>query len=242
MAKTIAQIEAEIIAAKNADANLASLNSPSLTAAWRLWIYLVAVGHRIIYEQWDVTKNELSNIAAQQIIGTCAWYVGLAYDWNDPISGTNVIGRASCRENGTKVFLKVARYSGGVTTHLTPAQLGAFRGDMLLNKVAGTDLTIFSQIADKVKTTLTIRHDGTLTNAIITTAIRGYLQGLAFDSTLSKSLLINFLIEDVAGVLDASVDSLEVNDGLGYSVIATNTIEADSGYWELDTVTTNFIV
>lgn len=236
MAKSLTDIENEIIAAKNADSNLAALNSPSLTAIWLLWVKLIAFVHRIIYVEWDRTKTELSTIAAQQIIGTAAWYEGLALAFN--YVGSPIIARASAREVITtyqrKVILKVAKQTLSGLTNLTSAELAALKIQINARKVVGTDLDIISQTADLTQWVFSIRYTGTAATvkADVITALKLYLKNLPYNEVLSKSLVIDALLQ-VPGVLDISIDSLKVNIGLGYNEITGNSVIADAGYFEV---------
>ncbi|MEY4927421.1 MAG: hypothetical protein RI894_1857 [Bacteroidota bacterium] len=233
MAKTIAQIETELLAAKAAEPLLDDLNSPSNTAIWRLWLHLVAVCHYIIYRQWDITKSELSVITNQSIIGTREWYVRTARGFS--YNGFLIVSRASCRENGTKVILKVAKTGGTGIENLTPSELAALRAAITLRKIAGTDIDILSQTADLVALTVSVRYTGSLPTvlAAVKTAIKNCLALLPFDTSLSKGLLVDMLIQTVEGVSDAYIDEMKVNIGIGYTVINSNSVAADAGYFEI---------
>lgn len=88
MARTIAEIYAEIVAHKDSQAALNGLaptadnlpdladdlSSNSRVAIWRLWAYTTAVGiytHEVL---WDIFKKEVETIAANAITGTLRWY------------------------------------------------------------------------------------------------------------------------------------------------------------------------
>lgn len=73
MARTVAQIEAAMLAAKAADSNLNGLTSTSQTSIWRLWIYIVAVAINILEQLMDVFKTEIEGIVALGAPSTTQW-------------------------------------------------------------------------------------------------------------------------------------------------------------------------
>ena len=73
MARSITTIQNEIIAAKTADSNLNSLNSPSAVAIWRLWSRIIAGAIETQEQLWDVFKAELEQIAREAVPGTADW-------------------------------------------------------------------------------------------------------------------------------------------------------------------------
>lgn len=88
MARTIAEIYAEIADDKDnqtsiaalaptADTEqqlLASLTSTSKVAVWRLWAYIVAVAIHTHEVLWDLFKIEVQAAAAAATVGTAQWY------------------------------------------------------------------------------------------------------------------------------------------------------------------------
>src|SRR5690606_12624815 len=81
MARTISEIQQSIIAAKEADANLATLNSTSKTAMWRLYTYIVAVCAWTVETLFDTLKAEVTDILDRLKPHTARWYAekSLAY-------------------------------------------------------------------------------------------------------------------------------------------------------------------
>jgi hypothetical protein len=234
---TIAQIEADMIAAKNNEPLLAPLNSPSNTAIWRLWVWLVAVAHQVIYAQWDKTKVEISQIAAQQIVGTAAWYQAMVLDWAYTPTGINIVTRCSVRENATKVIIKVAKSGATGIVNLAIPELQELRYFVKTHKIVGSDIDVISQTADLVSLRISIRYTGvqaTVQSAVVQ-GIKDYLATLPFDVALSKGLLADYLLGNVQGVADAYVDEMSINLGLGYQVIPTNSVQSDAGYFEVGT-------
>lgn len=64
MARSVAEIQAQIIAQKDLQASLAGLSSPSQTAIWRLWTYIVAVAIAIFEQVLDVFKTDIEALVS----------------------------------------------------------------------------------------------------------------------------------------------------------------------------------
>ncbi|MBK6819832.1 MAG: hypothetical protein IPG85_09720 [Bacteroidetes bacterium] len=230
MAKTVAQIQAEMDVAQAGIPALSTLTSPSTTAIYTLLKYLVALAMAMLYTAWDAIKAEVNQIALNQIIGTRQWYVNLALQYN---GGTHV-QRASCRESGTKVILKVAKQAAGVTSQLSISELNDVKNEVKTKKVVGTDIDVISQTADLISIIMSIQYTGVqaTVEAAVIAALKNYLQNLTFDSNLSKSLIENEIL-GVTDVIDASVDELKIDYGLGYELIPGNLASPDAGYFEV---------
>lgn len=73
MARTIAVIKQQIIHAKNAEASLAGLSSPSQSSLWNLWAYITAVAINLHEQLWDIFRTEVEEIASNVAPGTPQW-------------------------------------------------------------------------------------------------------------------------------------------------------------------------
>ncbi len=218
---------------------LAPLNSVSGAAVYTNLKYLVALAHAMLYKAWDLIRAEINTITAGQIIGTKQWYVNLALGYS---SGT-VVQRASCLETGRKVILKVATVASGSTAQLSSVNLANLKAYIKSKKVVGTDIDIISQTADLLDITLSIQFTGvqlTVETAVIA-ELKSYLANLPFDSNLSKSLIENAVLS-VPGVLDASVDQLKIDYGVGYEEISGNLASPDAGYFEIGKLSGNDLI
>lgn len=237
MSKTQQTIFNELLAEKNAQADLSALNSTSNTAIWRLWLWMVAFAHKLLYDAWDVTKSEIATLTSQQIHGTNPWYEGLCLNWT---SGTVPIDVASCKEVITptvrKVVVKVATMNTGTNQLVTipQADLIALRAYLFTKKIKGTDLDLVTQSADLLWLALSIKYTGTLSvvKSAVTQAIKDYLQNLVYGSDFSPSLLVNDLYS-VPNVLVVTMDSAKLNIGLGYVLQSQTLILTDAGYFEI---------
>ncbi len=237
MSKTQTEIFNELLTEKAAQPDLVTLTSPSPTAIWRAWLWLVAFAHKLLYDAWDKTKAEIAVIAAQQITGTAPWYEGLALTWS---GGSVQVDAAACRETITalqrKVIVKVATRDTGTQqlVNIPQVDLDALRIYMASKKVKGTDLTVISQAADLLWFGFAIKYTGTLltVQAAVIQKIKDHLAALAFGADLSVTILINDLFT-VPGVLDVTPNYTKLDIGLGYVTQPQNLIPSDSGYFEV---------
>jgi uncharacterized phage protein gp47/JayE len=142
--------------------------------------------------------------------------------------------KASCIEQGSKVLIKVAKLNGTTTAQLTPAEVNAIRNYISIKKIVGSDVDVISQTADLCKFVLSVQFTGVqaTVEADVKQAIKDYLFNLPFDQVLTKGLLIDTLL-NVVGVVDAFIDILEVDYGLGYMLIPGNIAPNDAGYFEV---------
>ena len=75
MARTLTQIQSELLAAKAAEPKLDALDSPSNFAIWRLWLYVVAMAVWTLEQLFDRHKTEIEARLAQNIFGSAEWFV-----------------------------------------------------------------------------------------------------------------------------------------------------------------------
>ena len=74
MARTIEQINNEIIKAKELEPALAGLTSTSKVAIWGLWVYITAFVIWTLEKIFDEHKREVSEALSQQKPHTARWY------------------------------------------------------------------------------------------------------------------------------------------------------------------------
>jgi hypothetical protein len=249
MARTIQEIESEIIAAKEAQSQLDSLTSSSQTAIWRLWVYVIAVAHLALESLWDIFKIEVNELVASRRLGTPPWYVNIAKEFQlgDDLLETGlyavideskrIITRASFKEDDIESVLTLKVAKGVETpTALSTEELSQFRTYIQELKFAGTKVSVISLNADLLRGNLTVYYDGILNaNATLTNikqAIRDYLANLPFDGVLLRNELIE-KIREVSGVEDCEVVSLRgVQGSTSYNI--DRLYESQAGYIELD--------
>lgn len=185
MARTIAEIQAQIIATVQADATLSGLNSTSATAIWRLWTYVVASAIWVHESLWDAFKVEVAAIAANLKPHTLLWYrnKALAYQHGgtlvagedyydntgldpDDIAAQKIIKQAAVTETTDGLLtIKVAKESGGQLAPLSggeTAAVAAYFGDI---KDAGVVLNVRSVNADRLRVQVDVYYDPTILSA-----------------------------------------------------------------------------
>ena len=209
------------------------LTNPSLMARYRAFMNVIADVIFIIYAEWDNAKLNLAALTSSSIIGTAGWYVNLAFAFT--IGGTQVISRASCRENGTKVFLKVAKSGVGGLVNLSLGELEALRKYINKLKVVGTDIAVISQSADLVSIRMDVQYSGAqiTVELDIKNAIKTYLSDLPFDAVLNKGAIADYINQNVIGVIAAYTTEMRIDIGLGYTPVAGAYINSDAGFFEV---------
>lgn len=240
MARTIAQIQQQIIDAKEEEADLSGLNSTSKVAVWRLWTYVVAVCIWTLENFFDVHKAEVNATIAKQKPHTLQWYVEMAKKFEyghelpddsdvyipvDESSIVRIVTHASATEEPNMVRMKVAKGPAGAlgpldNTLISP-QLRAFKEYMHRIKDAGVRLDISSREADGLKLNLTVYYDPLVLNGVgqrldnpsvkpLVLAIDDYLKNLPFNGLFIVNRLIDAM-ENADGVRIAMVDGLVIS-------------------------------
>src|SRR5688572_17615433 len=73
MARTVEQIQQQIIDSVQADSTLSEASSTSRRAHWRLWTNECATASNNLEQVWDTKKAELEQLAAQSHAATIPW-------------------------------------------------------------------------------------------------------------------------------------------------------------------------
>jgi hypothetical protein len=179
MARTITEIQDDIISRITATSGLADLNSSSKTAIWRLWTYVVAVTAWALENLFDLHKNEVTALINEKAPHSLRWYANKARDFQhgselvheedyydnaglseDEVAARKIIAFSAVMEQEKGLRLKVARIVDGDLDALLPIQLAAFEEYMSRIKDAGVNpLIIESRPADSLKLTLNIYYN-----------------------------------------------------------------------------------
>lgn len=179
MARTIAEIQAEIIAAKEARTELAVLSSSSRTAIWRLWIYITAVAIWTLENLFGLHKAEVTDIINNMKAHSAKWYANIAkayqhgqilppdtdkYDntglTEQEIAEKKIVAYAAVVEAERGLRIKVAKDNGTDLVALDPdEERPQFEEYMDRVKDAGVKLLITSTSADSLKLDIAIYYD-----------------------------------------------------------------------------------
>jgi hypothetical protein len=261
MARTIAQIQASIAAAKTADPALSGLTSASQVAVWQLWTWVVAVCQWTLENLFDAHKAEVQGIIATQKPHSLQWYVTMAkafqygitlppdtdvYAVVPPVSlSVLIVDYAAAVELSNLVRIKAATLSGGVLAPLTSLQLTAFTAYMSAIKDAGVRLQLTSGPPDTLQLALNIfydplildntgkRLDGT-DNTPVLDAVNAFLDTLPFNGLFVLNFLIDAL-QAVEGVRIGQVALAQAHYGSTPYIAIPVEYTPDAGYMVLDT-------
>jgi len=259
MARTIAEIQSSIIAAKNADATLSGLTSTSQTAIWLLWTWVVATSQWVLEQLFDAHKVEVSGLIAQQKPHTLQWYVTVAKAYQKGITlppdtdtypvvppsdpSVLIVAYAAAVELTGLVRIKAAKIHSGSLAKLG-ADLPAFQAYMGRIKDAGVRLQITSDDPDTLQLALNIYYDplildssGARLDGISATpikdAVKYFLENLPFNGLFVLNYFIAAL-QSVEGVRIGEVVSAQAQYGLlPYTGIPVEYLP-DAGYMVLD--------
>lgn len=253
MARAITDIQNEIIAAKNADANLSTLNSASQSAIWRLWSFIVATVQVILEQLWDAFRVEIETKIQNGVWGTLPWFVDTAKKFqngdaveqlvdNQPYSVVDVSKRivtlASVTESGNILNLKVAKGTPASPTALSGPELTAFTTYIGKMKPAGVVVNTISLNADQFRITADVYYDGQYTLATIQTAVQtaieNFLFAIPFDGVFYKNKLTD-AIDSVTGVVNIDQDTavMRAVQGANNTLIGTK-YQTIAGYLRID--------
>jgi len=194
MARTINQIQEEILAAKQTAQELNALDvltqseiaaenpdSTSKVSEWRLWVWIQAVAIWTLEKLFDAFRTEVEERIAATRVHTRRWYreKALAFQFGDTLNDSDVydvideskqiVKFASVRKvvvSGHGVLrIKVAKDNNGELAKLGQAELNAFKDYMNDITDAGTYIFATSGDPDNLKLELDIYYDPQLIDA-----------------------------------------------------------------------------
>lgn len=211
----------------------------SPTAIEAIDINIIAEAHASIITVMRADMASIQNIVDNNHIGTAAWYVALAkqFQWSETEAyqlvvdeqtgeiyynivnpADRIVTQASCVVSETSILVKVARGEPGNLQPLTDLQRLDLENYLRSLKIAGVKLGIVNEPADIVELTADIYYDPTFnTNLLkqsIVTALKQYSITLPYNGVVYRNAIID-AIQQVPGVADI--------------VIATNGLEALHG-------------
>jgi len=257
MARSIQEIQNEIIAEKNATASLQGLNSDSATAIWKLWTYIIASSIWLLEKMWDAYRVEVDQIKSQAIVGTPGWYVAKAKEFQygdavtvDPVTWQpkyaaidaekQIIKRVAITSAAGVSVLKVAKEGeGNIPQPLSTDELNAFTSyirDYI--QFAGAQISITNNMADRLYMKAEVFYDPVVAEPEVRTkvieAIENYIVNLPFDGRLTR----NGIIDAVRAIVyknDIFIEDLKAKseEATTYTEIK-HTYQSVSGYLRID--------
>ena len=231
MARSIQTIVALLDAEQAAQTGLSGLNSPSTTAIFKLWKYIVATQMFLQETLWDIYKAALELTISKAAVGTSAWLqdkvLKFQYDATTPqvlsvgsdfsVNYTTVdttkqiITRAAVNRTVQRtVLVKVAKSDPPVA--LSGPELSSLNGYLDDICFAGVNYVATSLVSDKLYLKANVYYDGqyssTISDAVIS-AVNVYLAALPFDGKIKLSAIVDS-IQTVTGVNDVVLEDVAV--------------------------------
>ena len=261
MARSISEIQNAIIADIQADTTLGALNSPSATAIWRLWTFVIATAIHVHERFMDIGIETMETIARDAVPGTPGWLqrrvLEFQYDEDNRQFVTEqpdgsvgyttideslrIISRCAVVETESAVVVKVAKGSDTLGK-LNINKLNALRDYIDKIGFAGVVIRSESLDADIFKIDVEIIYSGQYlrdtVQAAIVTALKSYLANLSIDNfngTVVREQVVD-AIQQVPGVYGIDTQGLKMwgqRSGQSFEVI-DRLYNSDAGYLEYD--------
>ena len=231
MARTISNIQQQILTEKNNQPALSGLTSTSQVSIYNLWSFVTATSINFFEMLWDSFQAQLETTIINAPIGTDSWLrnqtLQFQYDATTPQIVTlttaftptypvvdttkQIITQASVKTLPSRIInVKVAKSNPPVA--LASQELSSLQGFLDTIGFAGTQINAKSYNSDKVMVGATIYYNGqyaaTIT-ATTQTAINNYLYSLPFDGKIKLSALED-AIQAIPGVNDVVLNNVAI--------------------------------
>lgn len=253
MARSIEDIAAQMIAAKEADSNLSGLTSTKQTSIWRLWIFIVAACINVFEQMIDLFKIEIETTVENNYVGTPKWIrqkcLEFQYSPSNPQvleitdntkiaypvidESLRIVTRASVYTDLNKIVkIKVAK--GEPPTQLVgaePVALAAYFSELV---PAGVYWELINAVSDKLYIKGEVFYDGMYSatiQSIVEGAINTYLSNIDFDGQIKISDLEG-AIRNATGVLDLKLEDV---------FLRANSVAFSNGFKMIDAYTLKII-
>jgi hypothetical protein len=230
MARSIAEIKAQILTEKAAQSSLSGLTSTSQTSIFNLWSYITAVAIYIQEGLWDLFKSDLETIIDKAPVGTNQWVQDQVFKFQydvttpqivtmnnfvpayNPVNTTKqLISRASVKtQSSSLVTVKVAKSNPPAA--LTSQELTSLIGYMDIIGFAGVNYNTVSYDPDQVYINATVYYDGQYASSITgdtLSAIDTYFANIPFDGFVKNSKIEDAL-QSVQGVNDVVLSNVAI--------------------------------
>ncbi|MBT0550255.1 nucleotidyltransferase [Riemerella anatipestifer] len=180
MARSIEEIQDEILTARANEPALQELNSSSKTSIWRLWIYITAFAIWVLEKLFDAHKAEVSEALRQLKPHTARWYrnKALAFQYgfdlledsdqfdnegHDPeqIEESKIIKYSAVTESEieSRLIVKIATEQGEELQPISPEQKESFEAYLSEIKDAGVKITVINYLPDILRLQMKIYRD-----------------------------------------------------------------------------------
>lgn len=180
MARSIEEIQNEILTAKQNETALQELNSTSKTAIWRLWVYITAFAIWTLENLFDTHKSEVTEMLRQLKPHTARWYrnKALAFQYGfdliedsdkfnnvnateDQIDTSKIVKYSAVTESEaeSRLIIKIATEQGGELQPISVGQKASFDAYMNEIKDAGVRITVINYLPDILRLQMRIYRD-----------------------------------------------------------------------------------
>lgn len=180
MARSIEQIQQEILTAKENETALQALNSTSKTAVWRLWMFITAVAIWSLEKLFDAHKAEVDEKIKQLKPHTCRWYrnKALAFQYGfdlltdsdqfdnaghtaEQIKNSKIIKYSAVTETAeeSRLIIKIATEYNEELQPITTEQKQSFEAYLSEIKDAGVKVTVINYRPDILRLKMKIYRD-----------------------------------------------------------------------------------
>ncbi|RMF03587.1 MAG: nucleotidyltransferase [Bacteroidetes bacterium] len=178
MARTIAEIQTEIIGYIQGDANLSEASSTSATALWRLLAYVMARAIATFENLHDRFRTEVTNTVATLKPHTARWYRQKSLDFQlgyslveggdyydntgenpEIVELSKIVAAAAVTEAEGELTVKVTKIEVAEFTPLIISEYNAFLDYMQQIKDAGVVLNVLSFPADRLELEVDVYYD-----------------------------------------------------------------------------------
>lgn len=233
MARTIAEIQQQIIDAKSADATLSAYAwSSSNVSIWRLWTFVVATCIWTLENLFDYHRDEVAGIVASQKPHSLQWYVTKARlfqmgvplpdDSDEYATATDdlavaIVKYAAAIEFSNMIRIKAAKAAGDALAALSAGELSSFTSYMNKIKDAGIRLQVTSGNPDVLQLAVNVYYD-----PLVLTASGARLDGSSSTPVLSAiSLFLRNLPFNGVFILNDFITALQAIEGVRIGHIVT---------------------
>ena len=240
MARTITEIENEILIAKNSNATLQTIDTNSRFSVWGAIVYVVAFVIHTLERFIDLFKTEVYTAIEQKRPGNLQWYIEQArafqlgdllnpqtLTYDTIVADRQIVYYASAQENQMGgITLKIAKKED----ILTSDELDKFQVYMEQVKFAGVQMSYVSILPDVLTLNAKIYYNKLVNEATLRTTvddtINAYLSEIGFNGTFKTNSLIAKLrnlpeVEDLQ-LFAASVTQNQVTTNVNLSYTAVS--------------------
>lgn len=253
MARTVSEIQSQIIGYIEADATLsAKLTSPSKFSVWRLFTFVVASVIAVFEQILDANTANVESIAKRTPISTESWWIQKAKEFQYSTDTPQVLSiidnvpqyetvdeslqiitaSAIVSPDFKRNVIKVAKGDIEDLQPLDTQEYNAFLSYIDEISPAGLLPNVLSEDADLLAVYCQIYFDGQYNQEDVKedciTAVNEYLQGLDFNGNVFVNGIID-AIQGVQGVNDVVLNDVDIRDytesfGGGTALVDSNEV------------------